>query len=83
MNTPTKPHLGERLRRLAAGKGVRPKQLAADLGTSVQYVSKLYCGRRRFTPKVLDQIVVSLNVEHMALVLHRQAAREYGFRIGE
>jgi hypothetical protein len=32
---------------------------------------------------VLDQIVVSLNVEHMAPVLHRQAAREYGFRIGE
>lgn len=73
--------LGERLRRLAASKGIKPKQLADEIGLSVPHLSRLYCGRRRFTPAILDRIIMALQLEHTEESLHKQAAAEYGFRI--
>lgn len=77
--------LGERLKRLAAGKGIRVKELAYRLGVGAPHVSKMLLGRRQFTPEQLDKYIVAIGVEDpdAQQELHRHAAREYGFRIGE
>lgn len=73
--------LGNRLRRLAAAQGIRPKDVADRLGVSVQYISKLYNGRKPLKPATLDSLIIALDLEYMAPALHAAAAREYGFRL--
>jgi len=73
--------LGERLKRLAASKGYTPTLLAHKLDCSVPHVSKMFNGKKRFTPKVLDKFILALDVKHMEGTLHRQAAIEYGYKV--
>jgi transcriptional regulator with XRE-family HTH domain len=75
--------LGERLRRLAAAQGKKPKDIAAELGASVQHISRLYTGKKTMRPAMLDGFIMALDLEYMASALHRLAAQEYGFRIGD
>ena len=74
--------LGERLRRLAAAQGKKPKDIAAELAVSVQHISRLYTGKKTLRPAMLDGFIAALDLEYMAAALHKAAAREYGFRIG-
>lgn len=74
--------LGERLRRLAAAQGKKPKDIAAELDVSVQHISRLYTGKKTLRPAMLDGFIAALDLEYMASALHTAAAREYGFRIG-
>ena len=74
-------HLGERLKRLAAGKGYTPTLLADKLGCSISHVSRMFAGKKRFTPKVLDKFILALDLKHMEGTLHRHAAIEYGFKV--
>jgi transcriptional regulator with XRE-family HTH domain len=74
--------LGERLRRLAAAQGKKPKDIAAELNVSVQHISRLYTGKKTMRPMMLDGFIEALDLEYMAAALHKAAAREYGFRIG-
>lgn len=74
-------HLGERLKRLAASKGYTPTLLAVKLGCSVPHVSKMFNGKKRFTPKVLDKFILALDLKYMEGTLHRQAAIEYGYKV--
>lgn len=83
MKTITDPDipLGERLRRLAAAQGKKPKDIAAELDMSVQHISRLYCGKKTMRPAMLDGFIAALDLEYMAAALHKAAAREYGFRV--
>lgn len=73
--------LGERLRRLAAAQGKKPKDIAAELGVSVQHISRLYTGKKAMRPAMLDGFITALDLEYMSAALHKAAAREYGFRL--
>lgn len=73
--------LGERLRRLAAAQGKKPKDIAAELDVSVQHISRLYTGKKTMRPMMLDGFIMALDLEYMASALHTAAAREYGFRV--
>jgi transcriptional regulator with XRE-family HTH domain len=73
--------LGERLRRLAAAQGKKPKDIAAELDVSVQHISRLYAGKKTMHPAMLDGFIMALDLEYMAPALHAAAAREYGFRL--
>jgi transcriptional regulator with XRE-family HTH domain len=73
--------LGERLRRLAAAQGKKPKDIAAELDVSVQHISRLYTGKKTMRPMMLDGFIMALDLEYMAPALHAAAAREYGFRL--
>lgn len=73
--------LGERLKRLAASKGYTPTLLAGKLGVSVPHVSKMFNGKKRFTPKVLDKFILALDLKYMEGTLHRLAAIEYGYKV--
>lgn len=74
-------HLGERLKRLAAGKGYTPTLLADKLGCSIPHVSRMLAGKKRFTPTVLDKFILAIDLKNMEGTLHRQAAREYGYKV--
>lgn len=74
-------HLGERLKRLAAGKGYSVTMVAHKLGCSIPHASKMFNGKKRFTPKVLDKFILAIDLKNMEGTLHRQAAREYGYKV--
>lgn len=75
--------LGEAIRRLARMRRFTPKMLAYDVGVNPQHMRTLMRGDRPFTPAMLEKVIGILRLENMRETLHRQAAREHGFKIGE
>lgn len=75
--------LGEAIRRLARVRRFTPKMLAYDVGVNPQHMRTLMRGDRPFTPAMLEKVIGILRLENMRETLHRQAAREHGFKIGE
>lgn len=75
--------LGEAIKRLARMRRFTPKMLAYDVGVNPQHMRSLMRGERPFTPAMLEKVIGILRLENMRQTLHRQAAREYGFKIGE
>lgn len=72
--------VGRRLHRLAEDKGLNRKTIAYRLGASPSFVCRMLCGKRAFTPKLLDKFIDAIGVQEMRAELHTAAAREYGFK---
>lgn len=75
--------LGEAIKRLARMRRFAPKMLAYDVGVNPQHMRTLLRGDRPFTAAMIEKVIVVLRLENMRETLHRQAAREQGFRIGD
>lgn len=80
---PPKPHLsvGQRLRRIAKGKGFKLKTLAPLVNTSPTHLNRVFTGTRSMSPPLLNRLIKALHLEYMQDVLHRDAAREDGWNV--
>lgn len=70
-----------RLKRAAKGKGFKLRTLAPRVGTSTVHLNRVFTGSRGLTPAMLDKIIDALHLHYMADVLHRDAARENGWKV--